>query len=101
MQRTADDLIIKADLSLLYSILGEFVEISKLFEDSKEMVSLLQKLDRFVSIHETRCNDLQLLKDKVNTARAEYQSLSYKYKGTREALEQLKEAHNQLLNSKL
>ena len=70
MQRTADDLIIKADLSLLYSILGEFVEISKLFEDSKEMVALLQKLDRFVSIHETRCNDLQLLKDKVDTARA-------------------------------
>jgi hypothetical protein len=64
---TADDLIIKADLSLLYSILGEFVEISKLFEDSKDMVKLLQKLDRFVSIHETRCNDLLLLKDKVDS----------------------------------
>jgi hypothetical protein len=97
----ADRLIIKADLSLLYSILGEFVEISKLFEDSKEMIKLLQKLDRFVSIHETRCNDLMLLKEKVDTARAEYQSLSYKYKGTKEALELLREAHNQLLNSKL
>ena len=100
MQR-ADSLIIKADLSLLYSILGEFVEISKLFEDSKEMIKLLQKLDRFVSIHETRCNDLMLLKEKVDTARTEYQSLTYKYKGTKEALELLKEAHNQLLESKL
>jgi hypothetical protein len=85
----------------LYSILGEFVEISKLFEDSKEMIKLLQKLDRFVSIHETRCNDLMLLKEKVDTARSEYQSLTYKYKGTKEALELLKEAHNQLLESKL
>lgn len=99
--RQADSLIIKADLSLLYSILGEFVEISKLFEDSKDMLRLLQKLDRFVAIHETRCNDLMMLKDKVDTARAEYQSLTYKYKGTKEALELLREAHNELLNSKL
>jgi len=99
--RQADSLIINADLSLLYSILGEFVEISKLFEDSKDMLKLLQKLDRFVAIHETRCNDLMMLKDKVDTARAEYQSLTYKYKGTKEALELLREAHNQLLESKL
>lgn len=99
--RQSDSIIIKADLSLLYSILGEFVEISRLFEDSKDMVKLLQKLDRFVSIHETRCNDFLLLKDKVEDARTEYQSLAYKYKGTKEALEQLREAHNQLLNSKL
>ena len=65
------------------------------------MIKLLQKLDRFVSIHETRCNDLMLLKEKVDTARSEYQSLTYKYKGTKEALELLKEAHNQLLESKL
>ena len=99
--RQADSLIIKADLNLLYGILGEFVEIAKLFEDSKEMLKLLQKLDRFVAIHETRCNDLMMLKDKVDTARAEYQSLTYKYKGTKEALELLREAHNELLNSKL
>jgi hypothetical protein len=42
-----------------------------------------------------------LLKEKVDTARSEYQSLTYKYKGTKEALELLKEAHNQLLESKL
>jgi hypothetical protein len=101
MTTKADEIIIKADLSLLYSILGEFVEISKLFEDSKEMVSLLQKLDKFVSIHETRCNDLIVLKEKIDDAREEYQSLSYKYKGTKEALDHLREAHNQLLNSKL
>ncbi len=99
--RQADNLIIKADLNLLYGILGEFVEIAKLFEDSKEMLKLLQKLDGFVAIHETRCNDLMMLKDKVDTARAEYQSLTYKYKGTKEALELLREAHNELLNSKL
>ena len=99
--RQADSLIIKADLNLLYGILGEFVEIAKLFEDSKEMLKLLQKLDGFVAIHETRCNDLMMLKDKVDTARAEYQSLTYKYKGTKEALELLREAHNELLNSKL
>jgi len=99
--RQADNLIIKADLNLLYGILGFFVEIAKLFEDSKEMLKLLQKLDGFVAIHETRCNDLMMLKDKVDTARAEYQSLTYKYKGTKEALELLREAHNELLNSKL
>lgn len=99
--RQADSLIVKADLNLLYGILSEFVEIAKLFEDSKEMVSLLQKLDRFVSIHETRCNDLLTLKEKVDTARAEYQSLSHKYKGTEEALQLLRNAHNELLNSKL
>lgn len=97
----ADSLIVKADLNLLYGILSEFVEIAKLFEDSKEMLKLLQKLDRFVAIHETRCNDLMLLKEKVDTARAEYQSLSYRYKGTQEALELLRKAHNELLNSKL
>lgn len=101
MNRTADEIIIKADLNLLYSILGEFVEISKLFEDSKDMVTLLQKLDKFVSIHETRCNDLLLLKGKVDDARREYQSLSYKYKGTKEALTELRKAHSELLNSKL
>lgn len=101
MRKTADDLIISADLNLLYSILGEFVEISKLFEDSKDMIKLLQKLDKFVSIHETRCNDLILLKDKVDQAREEYQSLSYKYKGTKEALDLLRETHSKLLNSKL
>jgi hypothetical protein len=99
--RQADSLIIKADLNLLYGILGEFVEIAKLFEDSKDMLKLLQKLDRFVAIHETRCNDLMMLKEKVDIAREEYQSLTYKYKGTKEALELLREAHNQLLNSKL
>jgi len=99
--RQADSLIINADLSLLYSILGEFVEISKLFEDSKDMAKLLQKLDRFVSIHETRCNDLMLLKDKVDHARTEYASLKHKYIGTKEALEALRKVHEQLLESKL
>jgi hypothetical protein len=101
MTTKADELIVSADVALLYDILGEFVEIAKLFEDSKQMIELISKLNRFVNIHKVRCDDLMLLKSRIDTAREEYQSLSLKYKGTKEALEQLQRAHNQLLESKL
>lgn len=97
----ADSLIIKADLNLLYSILSEFVEISKLFEDSKEMLNLLRSLDRFVAIHETRCNDLLVLKDKVDDARNEYIKIKNKHDFYKEQFEEMKKLYNELLDSKL
>lgn len=97
----ADSLIIKADLNLLYSILSEFVEISKLFEDSKEMLNLLRSLDRFVAIHETRCNDLLVLKDKVDDARTEYIKIKNKHDFYKGQFEEMKKLYNELLESKL
>lgn len=99
--RQADSLIIKADLQVLYGILSEFVEIAKLFEDSKEMLNLLRALDKFVGIHETRCNDLLLLKDKVDDARTEYLKLKGRHDFYKEQMENFKKLYNELLDSKL
>ena len=101
MTTRADELIIQADVSLLYDVLGEMADIAKLFEDSRDMINLLYKLNRFADIHKVRCMDLLTLKGKIDTAREEYQSLALKYKGTKEMLEHLTKAHNQLLESKL
>jgi len=99
--RQADSLIIKADLQVLYGVLSEFVEIAKLFEDSKEMLNLLRSLDKFVAIHETRCNDLLLLKDKVDDARTEYIKIKNKHDFYKEQMEYFKKLYNELLDSKL
>jgi len=97
----ADEMIVKADLGLLYSILGEFVQIAQLFEDSKEMLDLIRKLDKFVAIHETRCNDLLLLKGKIDDARMEYSKLKGKHDFYKEQFTEQKKLYNELLNSKL
>ena len=97
----ADEMIIRADLGLLYSILEEFVQIAQLFEDSKEMLHLLKKLDRFVAIHETRCNDLLFFKGKIDDARAEYSKLKAKNDFHKEQFEHFKKLYNELLDSKL
>lgn len=94
-------MIVKADLGLLYSILGEFVQIAQLFEDSKEMLDLIRKLDKFVAIHETRCNDLLLLKSKVDDAREEYTKLKNKHDYYKEQFVEQRKLYNELLNSKL
>lgn len=101
MSRAADELIIQADVLLLYEILGEFADIASLFEDSREMMNLMFKLNRFADIHKVRCYDLLELKKKVDEARNEYSSLLLKYKGTKEALEALQSAHTNLLNTKI
>ena len=93
----ADELIIQADLSLLYSILDEFVEISKLFEDSKEMATLTLKLNRFCDLHKVRCNDLMILKKKVDEAREAYQSLKNKYDGQKELADHYKRTYDNLI----
>lgn len=101
MSRAADELIIQSDVLLLYEILGEFADIATLFEDSREMMNLMFKLNRFADIHKVRCYDLLELKKKVDDARNEYSSLQMKYKGTKEALQELQKAHTKLLESKL
>ena len=101
MSRAADELIIQADVILLYDILGEFADIATLFEDSREMMKLMFKLNRFADIHKVRCYDLLELKKKVDDARNEYSSLLLRYKGTKEALQELQKAHTKLLESKL
>lgn len=89
----ADELIIQADLELLYSILDEFVEIGKLFEDSKEMAVLTYKLNRFCDLHKIRCQDLMILKKKVDEARNAYQSLKLKYDGQKDLADHYKKAY--------
>jgi hypothetical protein len=97
----ADELIIQADLELLYSILDEFVEIGKLFEDSKDMAVLILKLNRFCDIHKVRCHDLIGIKKKVDEARDAYQSLKLKYDGQKELADHYKKIYEEFLQKNI
>lgn len=97
----ADELIIQADLSLLYDILDEFVEVSRAFEDSKEMLTLIMKLNRFCDIHKIRCHDLLTLKKKVDEARTSYQALQLKYKGQKSLADNYKSLYEKFLNENI
>ena len=97
----ADELILQADLELLYSILDEFVEIGKLFEDSKEMAVLTLKLNRFCDIHKVRCHDLIALKKKVDDARNAYTSLQRKYDGQKELADHYKKIYEEFLQKNI
>ena len=96
-----DELIIQADLDLLYSILDEFIEISKLFEDSKEMAQLTFKLNRFCDLHKIRCHDLITLKKKVDEARSAYQSLKLKYDGQKDLADHYQKCYREFLEKNI
>ena len=97
----ADELIIQADLELLYSILDEFVEIGRLFEDSKDMAVLTFKLNRFCDLHKIRCHDLITLKKKVDEARNAYQSLKLKYDGQKDLADHYKKCYNEIMKQNI
>jgi len=101
LSTAADELIIQADLGLLYDILGEFADVAMLFEESRQMAHLIMKLNRFCDIHKVRCHDLLTIKKKVDDARGAYQSLQLKSDGYKHRAEQYQKLYEQLLESKI
>lgn len=97
----ADELIIQADLGLLYDVLDEFVQVAQAFEDSKEMMQLIMKLNRFCDIHKIRCHDLLTLKKKVDDARNAYNSLQLKYNGQKELADKYKGLYEKIINESI
>ena len=97
----AAELIVQADLGLLYDVLDEFVQIAQAFEDSKEMMQLIMKLNRFCDIHKIRCHDLLVLKKKVDEARNAYQSLQLKYNGQKELADRYKNLYEKIINENI
>jgi len=94
----ADDLLLKADLDILYWVLGEVAE--KVKEDN-DFIKVLLQLEQFVEIHKTRTNDMVTYRDTIERARSEYRSLKLKYDGTQEMLKQTRSMLHKVMNDKL
>ena len=94
----ADDLLLKADLDILYWVLGEVAE--KVKEDN-DFIKVLLQLEQFVEIHKTRTNDMVTYRDTIERARNEYRSLKLKYDGTKEMLTQTRSMLHRVMNEKL
>jgi hypothetical protein len=94
----ADDLLLKADLDILYWVLGEVAE--KVKEDN-DFIKVLLQLEQFVEIHKTRTNDMVTYRDTIERARNEYRSLKLKYDGTKEMLTQTRSMLHKVMNEKL
>lgn len=93
-----DDLLLKADLDILYWVLGEVAE--KVKEDN-DFIKVLLQLEQFVEIHKTRTNDMVTYRDTIERARNEYRSLKLKYDGTKEMLTQTRSMLHKVMNEKL
>ena len=98
--KEADDLLLRADLQVLYGLLGMLAEYSKGKED-KELIRVLLELEKFVEIHKTRTRDMVTYRTTIEKARNEYRSLSLKYKGTKEQLETTQRVLNNVMNTKM
>lgn len=96
--KKADDLLLRADLDILYWVLGE---VSSKVKEDNEFIKVLLQLEQFVEIHKVRTKDMITYRDTIDKAREEYQSLHLKYKGTKEALEQTRKILNQVINTKM
>lgn len=96
--KKADDLLLRADLDVLYWVLGE---VSKKVKEDNEFIKVLLQLEQFVETHKVRTNDMITYRDTIEKAREEYQSLYLKYKGTKEALEQTKKILVEVMNTKM
>ena len=94
----ADDLLLKADLDILYWVLGEVAE--KVKEDN-DFIKVLLQLEQFVEIHKTRTNEMVTYRDTIERARNEYRSLKLKYEGTKEMLTQTRSMLHKVMNEKL
>ena len=93
-----DDILIQADLKVLYWVLDKVAE--KVKED-KEFIQVLLQLEQFVEIHKTRTNDMVTYRDTIERARSEYRSLKLKYDGAKEHLAETRELLNKIMNDKL
>ncbi len=93
-----DELLIQADLKVLYWVLGEVAEKAK---EDNDFIKVLLQLEQFVEIHKTRTNDMVTYRDTIEKARNEYRSLRLKYDGTKELLSTTKTMLNKVMNDKL
>lgn len=96
--KIADDLLLKADLDVLYWVLGEVAE--KVKEDN-DFIKVLLQLEQFVEIHKTRTNDMVTYRDTIERARNEYRSLKLKYDGTCDALKHTRDMLHKVMNEKM
>lgn len=93
-----DDLLISADLSNLYWVLGELAEKAK---EDNDLIKVLLQLEQFVEIHKTRTRDMVTYRDTIERARNEYRSLKLRYDGTVEALNLKTKILSQVMNEKM
>jgi hypothetical protein len=93
-----DDLLIKADLDVLYWVLDKVAD--KVKEDN-DFIKVLLQLEQFVEIHKTRTRDMVTYRDTIERAREEYRSLSLKYKGTSELLSETQSLLRKVMNEKM
>lgn len=103
MTNLSDTLLYAADLDVLYNAMNELLSAHSEGEldDPIRVARIVNKFERFVSIHEVRTNDLITLKEKVEKARTEYRSLKLKYDGLKERIEQKDKLLQQVIDSKL
>ena len=93
-----DDLLIQADLSTLYWVLGEVA--NKVKEDN-DFIKVLLELEQFVEIHKTRTRDMVTYRDTIKKAREEYRSLNQRYKGMQELLSTTQDMLSKVMNEKM
>jgi|11BtaG_2_1085332.scaffolds.fasta_scaffold00968_10 DNA-binding protein H-NS len=103
MADLSDRLMYAADLELLYDALNLLTEAYNEGEldNPQRAVRIVQKFERFASIHEVRTNDLITLKEKVEKARTEYRSLKLRYDGLEQRFKQKDTLLQQVIDSKL
>lgn len=88
----------KADVDILYYVLGEVAEKAK---EDNEFIKVLLKLEQFVEIHKTRTRDMVTYRDTIEKAREEYRSLSLKYRGLEELYQQTRSTLTEVINRKI
>ena len=93
-----DDILIQADLKVLYWVLDKVAEKVK---EAKEFIQVLLQLEQCVEIHKTRTKDMVTYRDTIKKARNEYRGLKLKYDGAKEHLAETRELLNKIMNDKL
>ena len=99
----SDRLLYAADLDVLYDALNELTTAHAEGElgNPARAARIIQKFERFATIHEVRTNDLITLKEKVEKARTEYRSLKLRYDGLEQRFKQKDTLLQQVIDSKL
>lgn len=98
--KTTDDLLLHADLQVLWGLQSILADYGKDKEDT-ELIRILLELEKFVEIHKTRTRDMVTYRDTIDRAREEYRSLNQKYRGTQELLDNTREMLHKVMNEKL
>jgi hypothetical protein len=75
MNSNLQRLLFANDLRELSYIIGEFIEIAKLLEDSKEVARLITSLDRFYYAYESRVTEISELLGKIDEARLKHRKV--------------------------